>query len=76
MKPLVAGFPSNRHKAMGVVSGVRRKMCSFARLESIKLEVAPESINVGTGLRRPGSRHGTRNEVSELEESSANRLRP
>jgi hypothetical protein len=73
MKPLVAGFPSKRQRAMGVASGVQAKPGREEKALSMKFEVAPESMRVGMGCSRPGSCTWMMNEEFEWELIAAKR---
>jgi hypothetical protein len=73
MKPLVAGFPSNRQSAMGMARGVQARPGREEKALSMKFEVAPESMRVGMGSARPGSCTWMMNEESEWESIAAKR---
>ena len=49
MNPDLAGLPSKRLSVMGWANTVDTNMDIEARAESMKFEVAPESIRVGMG---------------------------
>ena len=55
MNPDVAGLLSNRHNAMGWANTAGTNTDIVANVESIKFDVAPESMRVGIGLGMPGS---------------------
>ncbi len=65
MNPNIAGLPSKRQSAMGWANTVGTKMDRDARDESIKLNVAPESIKAVIGSAIPGICKGIRNETSD-----------
>src|SRR5882724_1679527 len=67
INPVVAGLPSNRHRARGRSKGSDMKRGNAAREESKKLEVAPESMSTDTGSVRPGILTRTRKETSKCE---------
>ena len=48
--PAAAGMPLKRHSVIGRSRGSNTKGGKVARVESKKLEVAPKSISVDTGL--------------------------
>jgi len=54
MKPQVAGLPSNRDRAIGDGNDDRTSWASDISFESMKFEVAPKSIRVGTGCETVG----------------------
>ena len=55
MNPDIVGLPLNRHNAMGWANTAGTNMDIVANVESIKFNVAPESMRVGIGLEMPGS---------------------
>ena len=65
MNPDVACLLLKRHSAMGWANAEGTKMDIVARVESMKFEVAPESMRVETGSERPGIRRGTKKEISD-----------
>ena len=67
MNPDVAGLPSNRHNAMGWANAAGTNTDIVANVESIKFNVAPESMRVGIGLEMPGSRRETKKDISDWE---------
>jgi hypothetical protein len=73
MKPLVAGFPLKRQRAIGEARGVQVKPGRDEKAISMKFEVAPESINVGIVFRRPGICTRIMKEESERELIAAKR---
>jgi hypothetical protein len=73
MKPLVAGFPSKRQRAMGLARGVQAKPGRDEKALSMKFEVAPESMRVGMSPSRPGSCTWMMKEDSEWESIAAKR---
>ena len=46
----IAGLPSNRHNVMGWANTAGTNMDIVANVESIKFDVALESMRVGIGL--------------------------
>ena len=73
MNPDVAGLLSKRLSAMGWANTVGTNMNIEARAESIKFEVAPESIRVGMVLGIPRIRVKTKKDVSDREVRAAKR---
>jgi hypothetical protein len=73
MKPLVAGFPSKRQRAMGLARGVQAKPGREEKALSMKFDVAPESMRVGMSPSRPGSCTWMMKEESECELIAAKR---
>ena len=67
MNPDVAGLPSNRHNAMGWANTAGTNTDIVANVESIKFDVAPESMRVGIGLGMPGSQRETKKDISDWE---------
>ena len=65
MNPDVAGLPSKRLSAMDWANAEGTNMDIKARDESMKFEVAPESIRVGIEFRMPGMWVGTKKEISD-----------
>ena len=49
MKPLVAGFPSKRQRAIGETNGVQGNLKVDTKELSMKLDVAPESMRAEIG---------------------------
>ena len=73
MNPDVAGLPSKRLSAMGWANAVGTNIDIEARAESMKFEVAPESIRVGMVLETPRIRVETKKDVSDREVRAAER---
>ena len=73
MNPDVAGLPSKRLSAMGWANAVGTNIDVEARAESMKFEVAPESIRVGMVSEIPGIRVETKKDVSDREVRAAER---
>ena len=67
MNPDVAGLPLNRHNAMGWANAAGTNTYIVANVESIKFDVAPESMRVGMGLGMPGSRRETKKDILDWE---------
>ena len=67
MNPDVAGLPSNRHNAMGWANAAGTNMDIMANVESIKFDVALESMRVGIGLEMPGIQRETKKDISDCE---------
>ena len=65
MNPDIAGLPSKRHSAMGWANAEGTNIDILARDESMKFEVAPESIKVEIESGMPGIRVRTKKEVSD-----------
>jgi hypothetical protein len=73
MKPLVAGFPLKRQRAMGVARGVQVKPGREEKALSMKFDVAPESMRVGMGSLRSGNCTWMMKDESECESIAAKR---
>ena len=73
MNPDVAGLPSKRLSAMGWANAVGTNIDVEARAESMKFEVAPESIRVGMVSEIPRIRVETKKDVSDREVRAAER---
>src|SRR6266481_368577 len=67
MNPDIAGLPLKRLSAMGWANAEGTNMDIEARDESMKFEVAPESIRVEIESGMPGIRVGTKKEISDWE---------
>ena len=67
MNPDIAGLLSNRHNAMGWANAAGTNTDIVANVESIKFDVAPESMRVGIGLGMPGSRRETKKDILDWE---------
>ena len=73
MNPDVAGLPSKRLSAMGWANAVGTNIDMEARAESMKFEVAPESIRVGMVSEIPRIQVETKKDVSDQEVRAAER---
>ena len=67
MNPDVVGLLLNRHNAMGWANAAGTIMDIVANVESIKFDVALESMRVGIGLGMPGSRRETKKDILDWE---------
>ena len=67
MNPDIVGLPSNRHSVVGWANAAGTNTDIVANVESIKFNVAPESMRVGIGLGMPGSRRATKKDISDWE---------
>ena len=56
---------------MGCANAVGMNINNVARDESMKFEVMPESMRVGTRFGRPGIRRETKKEISDWEARAA-----
>ena len=73
MNPDIADLPSKRLSAMGWANTVGTNIDIEARAESMKFEVAPESIRVGMVSEIPRIRVETKKDVSDREVRAAER---
>ena len=73
MNPDVAGLPSKRLSVMGWANAVGTNIDVEARAESMKFEVAPESIRVGMVSEIPRIRVETKKDMSDREVRAAER---
>ena len=73
MNPDVAGLLSKRLSVMGWANAVGTNIDMEARAESMKFEIAPESIRVGMVSGIPRIRVETKKDVSDREVRAAER---
>ena len=71
INPAVTGLPSKRHSAIRQSRGSNTKGGKAVRDKSEKFEVAPKTMSVDTGLKRPGRLREIRKETSECEVTAA-----
>ena len=67
MNPDVVGLLLNRHNVMGWANAAGTITDIVANVESIKFDVALESMRVGIGLGMPGSQRETKKDILDWE---------